>query len=98
MDQQALDPVLVQEVLSKQPFVTVEGTYNVRDLHHTDAHSVFPSCSCTSGVKPGLLFRSGELSALTDRGKSTMGYLPNVYEPSPIIPHLCFKIHPLIPL
>jgi hypothetical protein len=68
MDLEALDPVFVSEALSRAPFVQVEGTFNVRDLHHTNATSVHTTCTCTSDVKPGFLYRSGELSALTEQG------------------------------
>ena len=62
-DLDPLDPAYVQGVLSKPPFVTIPGVINVRDL------GLYPSTTDPGLVtKPGYLFRSAELSGITDEG------------------------------
>ena len=64
MDLEPLDPTYVQERLKKPPFVTVPGVVNIRDLgsYPTDQPAGFIT-------KPGLLYRSGEISSVTEEGK-----------------------------
>ncbi|KAF8806337.1 hypothetical protein BYT27DRAFT_7191674 [Phlegmacium glaucopus] len=63
-DLDPLDPAYVQDVLSKPPFVVIPGVINVRDLGH------YPSTTDPGFVtKSGYLFRSAELSGITDEGK-----------------------------
>ncbi|TFK20369.1 hypothetical protein FA15DRAFT_599906 [Coprinopsis marcescibilis] len=63
-DLDPLDPAYVADVLSKPPFVTIPGVINVRDL------GSYPSTTHPGHVtKPGLLFRSAELSGITEQGK-----------------------------
>ncbi|TFK43788.1 protein-tyrosine phosphatase-like protein [Crucibulum laeve] len=60
-----LDPVYVSDVLSKPPFVTIPGVINVRDL------GAYPSATHPGKVtRPGFLYRSAELSGITDEGKA----------------------------
>jgi len=65
-----LDPVYVQDVLSKPPFVDLPGVFNVRDLGN------LPSAIYDGYVtKPQFLFRSAELSSITEEGKAKMAEL-----------------------
>jgi protein tyrosine/serine phosphatase len=50
-------------ILSKPPFRIVEGGFNIRDLGHI-GHP---------GIQPGLVYRSGLLTNLTEVGKSQLG-------------------------
>jgi hypothetical protein len=59
-----LDPIAVQKVLSSPPFAVVEGVINIRDVGGYPIQSK-PSLV----VKPGSIFRSGDLSRITDLGK-----------------------------
>lgn len=69
-DLDPLDPAYVQDVLSKPPFITIPGVINVRDLGH------YPSTTDPGFVtKSGYLFRSAELSGITDEGSCL--YLSN---------------------
>ena len=62
-DLDPLDPAYVQDVLSKPPFVRIPGVINVRDLGN------YPSTTDPGLVtKPRYLFRSAELSGITDEG------------------------------
>ena len=54
--------------LSSPPFVPVEGVINFRDL----------GLSSTNQVRPGLLFRSGELTHLTPTGAETLAASLNI--------------------
>ncbi|EAU84322.2 hypothetical protein CC1G_01318 [Coprinopsis cinerea okayama7 len=66
-DLDPLDPAYVADVLSKPPFVTVPGVINFRDL------GSYPSTTHPGKVtKPKLLFRSAELSGITDEGKAKL--------------------------
>lgn len=64
MDLEPLDPAYVLERLSQPPFIAVDGVYNFRDLSYTT----------TVPVKSGLIFRSGELSGVTDEGNALVRY------------------------
>lgn len=63
-----LDPTYVQETLSRPPFVKISGVINTRDLGnlHSQTHP-------GSVTKPGYLFRSAELSNITEEGMSLDG-------------------------
>ncbi|KAF9567361.1 hypothetical protein CPC08DRAFT_681195 [Agrocybe pediades] len=66
-DLDPLDPAYVQEVLSKPPFVTLDGVINVRDLGN------YPSTIERGKItRPGYLFRSAEVSSITEDGKARM--------------------------
>ncbi|KAI0057609.1 hypothetical protein BV25DRAFT_1831060 [Artomyces pyxidatus] len=56
-----LDPVYVSQILSNPPFVTISGASNVRDL------GLHPGTR--SHVRPGYIYRSGELSGVTPQGQ-----------------------------
>ncbi|KAK7695400.1 hypothetical protein QCA50_000036 [Cerrena zonata] len=66
MDLEPLDPVYVRERLNQPPFVTIPGVVNVRDLgsYPTDQPGII--------TKPGLLYRSAEISSVTDEGKAKL--------------------------
>jgi hypothetical protein len=78
MDFEALDPAYVAEVLSRAPFVPLDGTFNVRDIHHTQDTKTFKLCKCHGNVRPGFIFRSGELSALTEHGEYLLASLHHI--------------------
>ncbi|KAJ7774097.1 protein-tyrosine phosphatase-like protein [Mycena olivaceomarginata] len=59
-----LDPQFVQDQLSRHPFVAVAGVINVRDLGGLPSR-LYPNLA----TKPGYLYRSAELSGITDQGK-----------------------------
>ncbi|RDB19827.1 Tyrosine-protein phosphatase [Hypsizygus marmoreus] len=66
-DLDPLDPVYVAEVLSRPPFVTIDGVINVRDL------GFYPSTSKPGHVtRPRFLFRSAELSGITKEGEEQL--------------------------
>ncbi|CAL5865837.1 uncharacterized protein PFLUO_LOCUS43 [Penicillium psychrofluorescens] len=50
----------VSRIISRPPFITVPGVSNIRDLSHGN------------GVRPGFVYRSGNLSDITDEGKSVL--------------------------
>lgn len=58
-----LDPAYVSELLSQHPFVKIPGVINVRDL------GLYPSVTLPTHItKPGFVFRSAELSGITEEG------------------------------
>jgi Tyrosine phosphatase family len=58
-----LDQAYVADVLSRPPFVNISGVTNVRDL------GSYPSTTHPGKiVKPKLLFRSAEVSSITEEG------------------------------
>jgi hypothetical protein len=62
-DLDPLDPSYVADVLSHPPFVKISGVTNVRDL------GSYPSVTHPGMmVKPRLLFRSAEVSSITEEG------------------------------
>ena len=64
-DLEPLDPTYVNERLAKPPFVIVPGVVNIRDL------GSYPSSQYAGMItRPRLLFRSGEISSITEEGKS----------------------------
>ncbi|KAF7355628.1 hypothetical protein MSAN_01480100 [Mycena sanguinolenta] len=63
-DLEPLDPQFVQDQLSRLPFVTVAGVINIRDLGGLPSH-LYPDLV----TKPGYLYRSAELSGITEEGK-----------------------------
>lgn len=48
---EAIDPAIVQDILSKRPFIAVPGIFNIREV------------SSPFKIRPGLIFRSGQISA-----------------------------------
>lgn len=68
----ALDAELVKTVLSNPPFVEVDGVINFRDFGSLDAPNASSSEGARLRVKPGVLFRSGELTKLSASGKETL--------------------------
>jgi len=63
-DLEPLDPQFVQDQLSRHPFVAIAGVINVRDLGGLASH-LYPNLV----TKPGYLYRSAELSGISDEGK-----------------------------
>ncbi|KAK1233432.1 hypothetical protein PQX77_003410 [Marasmius sp. AFHP31] len=63
---EALEPSYVQDVLSRPPFVNIEGVINVRDL------GGYTTSFTNKITRPRLAFRSAELAGVTDRGKQQM--------------------------
>jgi hypothetical protein len=57
-----LDADLLADVLSKHPFVTIDGVCNVRDL------GMVPVADGEYVTRSGFLYRSGELSGVTQHG------------------------------
>lgn len=55
-----------QKVLSSPPFVVVEGVTNIRNV------GGYASSNSDLVVKPSSIFRSGELSYITDRGREQL--------------------------
>ncbi|KAL1708543.1 protein-tyrosine phosphatase-like protein [Schizophyllum commune] len=62
-----LDPQEVAETLSKPPFVQVSGVINIRDLGNLPSASYPPQ-----RTKPDYMYRSAELSSITDEGKAQL--------------------------
>jgi protein tyrosine/serine phosphatase len=60
-----LDPTYVQETLLKPPFLNVSGVINFRDIGNLPSQA-YPG----SVTKPGYLFRSAELSSITEGGRA----------------------------
>ena len=63
MDFEPLDPEYVMQRLSQPPFVKVPGVVNIRDLL-----GAYDTSHPGVTTRPGFLFRSGEISAITDEG------------------------------
>lgn len=59
-----LDPELVKERLSQQPFVSISGVTNVRTL------GPYPTKTPGIVTRSDFLYRSGEISGITDEGFS----------------------------
>jgi len=57
-----LDPELLSDVLSKHPFVTIDGVCNIRDL------GMIPAADGENVTRSGFMYRSGELSGVTQLG------------------------------
>ncbi|KAI3616495.1 protein tyrosine serine phosphatase [Moniliophthora roreri] len=66
-DLEPLDPAYVQDILSRPPFVTVEGVINVRDLGGYRSTSFV-----NKTTKRRLLYRSAELASVTEKGKKQL--------------------------
>lgn len=62
MDLEPLDPEYVASRLSHPPFVQIPGVVNVRDL------GSYPTLHSGFITKPRFVFRSGEISAITNEG------------------------------
>jgi protein tyrosine/serine phosphatase len=58
----SVDHAEVQKVLSSPPFIVVDGVINIRDV------GGYPTAYADLFVKPSFVFRSGELTRITDRG------------------------------
>lgn len=73
-DLDPLDPDYVRNILSKPPFVTLPGVINVRDLGQyasiTDPGYI---------TRPGFIFRSAELSGITNEGTSALNTFSILY-------------------
>ncbi|KAG6861566.1 hypothetical protein C0995_014862 [Termitomyces sp. Mi166 len=66
-DLEPLDPAYVAEVLSRPPFVTIDGVINVRDL------GFYPSETVPGHItRPRLLYRSAELSGISKEGEQQL--------------------------
>ncbi len=62
-DLEPLDPTYVADILANPPFVQISGVINVRDL------GSYSSASNPGKItRPRLLFRSAELSGVTEEG------------------------------
>lgn len=57
-----LDPDFLADVLSKHPFVTIDGVCNLRDL------GMIPIADGEHVTRSGFMYRSGELSGITQLG------------------------------
>lgn len=57
MDVEPMDPAYISKVLSNPPFVIISGVHNSRDL-----------ASPERPIKPGHVFRTAELSSITEEG------------------------------
>ncbi|KZT05648.1 uncharacterized protein LAESUDRAFT_726936 [Laetiporus sulphureus 93-53] len=67
METDPLDPEYVNERLSKPPFVSIPGVVNIRDL------GSYPSTTYPGRVtRPRLLYRSAEISNITEEGKARL--------------------------
>ncbi|KAF8897784.1 protein-tyrosine phosphatase-like protein [Infundibulicybe gibba] len=66
-DFEPLDPTYVQDVLSRPPFVTISGVPNIRDLGSYPS-TIYPGKS----TRPGFIFRSAEVSGITNEGVEQM--------------------------
>jgi protein tyrosine/serine phosphatase len=62
-----LDTTLGHSIASQHPFIRVDGTLNFRDLGGLPIAGA-PALQ----TRPGLIFRSGQISALTTSGKETL--------------------------
>ncbi|KAJ7490253.1 protein-tyrosine phosphatase-like protein [Mycena galericulata] len=65
-DLEPLDPALLDQ-LSRPPFVTISGVINVRDLGELPSQ-IYPNLV----TKPRFLYRSAELSGVTQEGKAQL--------------------------
>ncbi|KAH9959872.1 tyrosine phosphatase family-domain-containing protein [Russula dissimulans] len=61
-----LDPDLLADALSKHPFVTIDGVCNIRDL------GMIPAADGEHITRSGVMYRSGELSGVTQHGKGQL--------------------------
>ncbi|EJD02451.1 uncharacterized protein FOMMEDRAFT_87510 [Fomitiporia mediterranea MF3/22] len=66
------DEDLVKRTLSSPPFHSVEGVINFRDFGILSFPPDSAVCDEIPHIRSGFLFRSGELSRLTDKGKATL--------------------------
>ena len=57
-----INPDIVSSVLSKNPFVHVDGVFNIRDI----------SDGSQSGLRSQYCFRSGTLENITEQGKNDL--------------------------
>jgi len=68
-----LDPEYVKAMLAAPPFVSVEGVSNVRTLGNYTS-TLYPG----QFTRPNLAYRSGEISAITLKGKTQLKELGNI--------------------
>ncbi|KDQ64425.1 hypothetical protein JAAARDRAFT_28056 [Jaapia argillacea MUCL 33604] len=66
MEFEPLDPVYVEERLSRPPFVRCSGVYNIRHL------GGYVSNELGGETRPNFVFRSAELSGITEKGKEQL--------------------------
>ncbi|KAJ7752840.1 tyrosine phosphatase family-domain-containing protein [Mycena maculata] len=66
-DLEPLDSAFVRDTLSRPPFVTISGVINVRDLGGLSSQ-IYPNFV----TKPRLMYRSAELSGITEEGKAQL--------------------------
>jgi hypothetical protein len=62
LDGDPLDEDYVRTRLERPPFVTIDGVLNIRDL------GSYPTANPTLITKPSLIYRSGEVSGITEEG------------------------------
>lgn len=63
---EALEPSELMAALATPPFVYVSGTFNTRDL------GLLPGGAPSPSLRPGFVFRSGNLGRLDDKGKTVL--------------------------
>jgi len=66
LDGDPLDEDYVRTRLKQPPFVTIDGVLNIRDL------GSYPTADPSLITKPSSLYRSGEVSGITEEGKSQL--------------------------
>jgi len=66
LDCEPLDEDYVRTRLGQPPFVTIDGVLNVRDL------GPYPTANPSLVTKPSLMYRSGEISGISEEGKSQL--------------------------
>lgn len=66
LDSEPLDEDYVKTRLKQPPFVTIDGVLNIRDL------GSYPTADPSLLTKPSLMYRSGEVSGITEEGKSQL--------------------------
>ena len=64
LDGDPLDEDYVRTRLSQPPFVTIDGVLNIRDL------GSYQTADPSLVTKPSLMYRSGEVSGITEEGIS----------------------------
>lgn len=62
LDSEPLDEDYVRTRLKQPPFVAIDGVLNIRDL------GSYPTADPSLMTKPSLMYRSGEVSGITEEG------------------------------
>lgn len=62
LDGDPLDEDYVKTRLGQPPFVIIGGVFNIRDI------GSYPTADPTLITKPSLIYRSGEVSGITEEG------------------------------